>query len=62
MVRITVNLEVEEAQALRELSQREKRDMRAQASLCIRHELERSGLLQPVTTAQAAQAVQHDTG
>jgi hypothetical protein len=59
MARVTIRLETQERDALWELAQRERRDMRDQAALIIRHELEREGLLQPVTSTQAAQAVQH---
>jgi hypothetical protein len=54
MKRLTITLMQDERTALWELAQRERRDMRDQAALIIRRELEREGLLQPVTTAQAA--------
>ncbi len=61
MTRITVKLEPVERDALVELAQRERRDMRDQAALIIRRELEREGLIQPVATAQA-QGAQHVAG
>ena len=59
--KIVLSLDGAERAALATLSQRERRDMRDQAALIIRRELERAGLLPtdaptPITaTAQEAQ-------
>jgi len=45
MTRITVTLCQDERKALITLANRERRDPRQQAALCIRRELERCGLL-----------------
>jgi hypothetical protein len=50
MTRITVTLKSSERDALHILAQQEYRDIRAQAALIIRQELERRGLL-PIVDA-----------
>jgi len=45
MARVMVTLYQDEREALITLAQQERRDPRQQAALCIRHELERRGLL-----------------
>ena len=45
MTLIKVLLEVDEGKALQVLAQKERRDVRAQAAVIIRNELERMGLL-----------------
>lgn len=55
MARIWVTLQEEERQALRAMAQRERRDVRAQAALMIRRELERQGLLPAQAHFQSAE-------
>lgn len=59
MTRMTVYLDAQERDALEQLSQRERRDMRDQAALLIRQKLIGRGLLQVNTltpiTVQPAQ-------
>lgn len=60
--KIVLSLDGAERAALATLSQRERRDMRDQAALIIRHELERIGLLPadtPPTPSPSAQGVTH---
>jgi hypothetical protein len=45
MARVMVSLREDEVKGLRELAERERRDPRDQAALCIRYELQRRGLL-----------------
>jgi hypothetical protein len=45
ITRITITLKVDEREALHVLAEREYRDLRTQAALIIRQELERRGLL-----------------
>ncbi|MCB8950353.1 MAG: hypothetical protein H6653_20280 [Ardenticatenaceae bacterium] len=47
MRRLTINLLDEERQALYSLAKQERRDIRGQAALLIRQELQRLGLLLP---------------
>lgn len=54
MIRVNVTLRNEERDALWLLSERERRDPRAQAALLIRQSLERLGLLSPAPIAPAA--------
>jgi hypothetical protein len=60
MSRITVTLQADEHEALRELSERERRNPRDQAALLIRENLQRLGLLaaesQPALNGQPQQA------
>jgi len=62
MNRITVNLQQDEREALVVLAEQERRDLRQQAAVILRQELERRGLLSPPdhqhVQARAAQEVQ----
>ena len=61
MTRITITLQSDETEALGVLAEQERRDPRAQAALLIRRELERFGLLQPLSRIHIADASeQHD--
>jgi hypothetical protein len=56
MARITITLSSEEKDALLTLAQMEYRDPRAQASLIIRREIERQGLIKPVSAAPVSRS------
>ena len=56
---IAVTLQDDEKIALRVLAEREKRDARQQASLLIRQQLEKLGLLQPTPTKTEAAREHH---
>ena len=66
MTRVIVNLQVSERDALRTLAKRERRELRDQAAVIIRCELERAGLLPADTptpiVVQPAQGVSHASG
>lgn len=47
MARISIDLQASERRALAALAKRERREMRAQAAVIVRQELERLGLLAP---------------
>ena len=49
MARLTIRLEEDESAAIWKIAQRERRDVRDQAALIVRRELEREGLLKPRT-------------
>lgn len=56
MPRITIVLKDDEKQALCTLAESEFRDPRAQAALIIRREIERQGLIKPVSAAPASKS------
>jgi len=57
MARIMISLHGDERDALLILAQRERRDPREQAALCIRHELERRGLLKALAELSEPESV-----
>lgn len=61
MVRITLILEPEERNALYQLAQEQRRKPYHQASLIIRRELERQGLIEPSKPAKAEPALDTST-
>jgi hypothetical protein len=54
---LNVVLQQTERDALSELAKRERRNVKAQAAVIIRRELERAGLLPTATTPAAAQPI-----
>jgi hypothetical protein len=56
MPRITIVLKDDEKQALCALAENEFRDPRAQAALIIRREIERQGLIKPVSAAPVSRS------
>jgi hypothetical protein len=56
VTRIMITLRSDESEALGVLAEKERRDPRAQAALLIRRELERVGLLQPLSPIQTVEA------
>ncbi len=61
MIRISIDLQEDERQALIEVANREKRHPRQQAAMLIRRELERRGLLPAGDGAAEFTEVQHAT-
>lgn len=54
--RIMISLQKDESDALLSLSEKERRDPRAQAALLVREALERLGFLQPIPSPQKESA------
>lgn len=61
MARMTIQLPIDERDALFQLARREYRNPREQAALIIRRELERRGLLPTEGVAAENQEVRHAT-
>jgi hypothetical protein len=57
MVTVQIKLKQDEANALYQLAERERRGVREQAAIMLRHDLERLGLLQPDEPASTIQIV-----